>query len=112
MPVEITARHMHAGAALQEYARNKAAQLIEDFPRIEHVHVVLDVQKHDSIAEVVVQAKNHIRLEASESSAQMRMSIDTAVEKVERQLRRLRDKVQDRKQTMKHVRMGRERESE
>jgi ribosome-associated translation inhibitor RaiA len=42
----------------------------------------------------------------------MRISVDTAFEKVEKQLRRLRDKVQDRKQTMRHVEQGRTREAE
>lgn len=109
MPIEITARHMHASDAMQEYAREKAADLMESFPRVEHVHVILDVQKHLYMAEVVVQARNHIRLEAEEASDNMRASTDKAMEKIERQLRKQRDKVQDHKTTMKHVEAHRSR---
>jgi len=112
MSIEVTARHMHATEAIQEYSRGKAADLIRDFPRVEHVHVILNVEKHRKIAEVVVQAGNHIRLEAAEASDNMRASTDSAMEKIGRQLRRLRDKVQDHKTTMKHVEARRTRTAE
>ena len=102
MSVEVTARHMQATAALQAYARDKGGLLFEEFPRLEHVHIILDVQKRDCIAEVVVQAKNKIRTEARDRSENMRVSIDQAFDRVERQLRRLRDKVVDHKGAMKH----------
>jgi len=95
MAVEITARHMHATSGLQEYARTKGETVCTDFTRVEHVHVILDVQKHLHIAEVVVQAKSHIRVEALEQTDNMRASIDAAFDKVEKQLRRLRDKLQE-----------------
>lgn len=103
MPIEVTARHIHATDVVQDYARDKANIIVKEFPRVEHIHVILDVQKHRNIAEIVVQAKNHIRVEAVESSDNMRASIDLAFEKVEKQLRKLRDKVQDHKLTMKYV---------
>ena len=101
MAVEVTARHMSLRGTLQEYAKSKADGLCEQFPRVEHVHVILDVQKRVQFAEVVVQAKNHIRAEASEQSDNMQASLDAAFDKIEKQLRRLRDRVQDHKQAMK-----------
>jgi len=95
MGIEITARHMHTGLDIQEYAKFKAEILAKEFSRIEHIHMILDVEKHRKIAEVVVQARNHIRVEAAKSSDKMRVSIDSAIEKAERQLRRERDKVQE-----------------
>ncbi|MBN1556534.1 MAG: ribosome-associated translation inhibitor RaiA [Lentisphaerae bacterium] len=86
---------MDATVPLQDYARRKAEAVMEIFSRVEHVHVILDVQRHLSIAEAVVQAKNHIRTEAREESDNMQASIDGAFDKIERQLRRRRDKVQD-----------------
>ena len=109
MAIEVTARHMHATKEIQDYARDKASALVEEFPRIEHVHVILDVQKRHLIAEIVVQAKNRIRAEAKESSDRLITSIDRATDKVEKQLRRRRDKVQDHKPAMKHVEMEKER---
>ena len=57
----------------------------------------LSREKYRHIAEVVVQAKNHIRVEAKEVSDDMYASIDNAVHKAAKQLRRLRDKIQDHK---------------
>ena len=94
MSIEVTTRHMNAPGA-KEYANEKAEKLVELFPRIEHVHIILDVEKHRYEAEVGVQAKNHIRVEASETSDDMWASIDVASDRAEKQLRKLRDKVQD-----------------
>ena len=55
MSIEVTTRHMNAPGA-KEYAHEKAERLVELFPRIEHVHVILDVEKHRYEAEIVVQA--------------------------------------------------------
>lgn len=95
MPIEITARHMDGAEAAKAYAQERAEKLMTMFPRIEYVHVILDVEKHRHEAEVVVQAKNHIRLEAEASSDDMANSLDQAFERAEKQLRKLREKVQD-----------------
>ncbi len=94
MSVEVTTRHMDAPGA-KEHAQEKAESLMELFPRVEHVHVIHDKEKHRYEAEIVVQAKNHIRVEASESGDDMIAAIDVAADRAERQLRKLRDKVQD-----------------
>jgi len=105
MSIEVTFRHMDVKEQIQAYAREQAGELAGEFPRVEHVHVILNYEKHEKsrmIAHVVVQARNHIRVEAEEESDNMRTALDEAMEKVERQLRRLRDKVQDHKPAMKH----------
>ena len=102
MSIEVTARHMQVEDDIQEYAKRQAEGIRDEFPRVEHVHVILDVEKKRRIAEVIVQAKNHIRVGITESSDNMRVSIDLAVDKTSKQLRRSRDKVQDRKAVRKH----------
>ena len=109
MSVEVTARHMEATAVLQSYARRKAEALEEEFPRVESVHVILDVQKIRHIAEVVVQARNRVRTEAKESADNMKAAIDAAVDKVERQLRKVTDKVHDHKAAMRQQESDKER---
>ncbi len=103
MPVEVTVRHVEIDKELQEYARHKAETLADSFPRVEYVHVVIDVEKHLQLVEVIAQAKNHVRVDASESSDQMRGSIDKAFERVERQLRKARDKVQSKRKSRAKV---------
>jgi len=88
---------------LQDYARNKAEMLVEEFPKVEYVHVILDMEKHRNIAEVFAQSKKHVRVEAKETSDDMIASIDMAVKKVEKQLRKVSDKAHDHKTVMKKV---------
>lgn len=95
MPIEVTARHMDPSQELMSYAHDKAESLVDQFPRIEHVHVILDEEKHRKIAEVVLQAKNHIRLEAEYTCDDMRAAIDEAMDKIEKQMRKQRDKIQE-----------------
>ena len=109
MPIEVTARHMHATDDLQAYAKSKAEEILEDFPIIEHIHVILDIEKHGNrhIAEVVLQVRRHGKMEAAESSDNLRASVDMAFDKAEKQVRKLRDKVQDHKPMMKKAQSGR-----
>jgi putative sigma-54 modulation protein len=101
MAIEVTARHMNATQDVQNYARQKAEEIAAEFPRVEHIHVILDVEKHRNIASVFVQAKHHVRAESSESSDRMINSIDLAVEKMQKQLARVRDRIHDHKPAMK-----------
>jgi ribosomal subunit interface protein len=103
MSIEVTARHIDVGEEWQTYARGKAEALMAEFPKTEHVHVILDYFRHRFVAEVVAQSKKHVRVEAAETTDNMRMSIDSAFEKVEKQLRKVMDKVHDHKVVMKHA---------
>jgi putative sigma-54 modulation protein len=110
MQISVTARHMEITDAIRDYATEKTAEELDSFSRIERVHMILDHEKYRHQAELVIQAKNHIRVDAHAESEDMYVSIDQAVEKAGKQLRRLRDKIQDHKSREKlaHVdlRMG------
>jgi ribosomal subunit interface protein len=95
MSVEVTTRHMDEKKEEQEYAREKGEGLMASFSGVEHIHIVLDVEKYLFEAEVIVQARKHVRVEATESSDNLRASIDAAFAKVEKQLRRVNDKAHD-----------------
>lgn len=98
MNITVTCRHMEMSAALREHATSRIEESLGEFPRVEDVHVILDVErKINHVAEVVVKARNHVHAEATETTSDMYASIDAAVEKVHRQLRKLRDKAQDHK---------------
>lgn len=100
MNIHVTCRHMETSPALRDHATARVEESLSEFPRVEDVHVILDVErKINHVAEVVVKAKNHAHAEAKETTTDMYASIDEAVEKVHRQLRKLRDKIQDHKHT-------------
>jgi putative sigma-54 modulation protein len=93
MAIEITARHLTINTEQQTFARDKAELLMAEFPKIEHVHVILDVQRHQFTAEFVVQHKALAKVEAKEVCDDLVAAIDMAYEKVEKQLRKHREKV-------------------
>ncbi|MDI6774853.1 MAG: HPF/RaiA family ribosome-associated protein [Verrucomicrobiota bacterium] len=98
MSVVVTVRHKDdVSAAVQNYARDKGESLARAFAKVEHVHVILAREKHLSRVEVVIQAKNHNRVDAKHASENPRASIDAAFERGERQLKKFRDKARDRR---------------
>ena len=99
MPIEVTIRHQNAAPGLKDYAELRAAKLIEKFPKVESVHVIVDVQRHLYEAEFVVQQKNVTAVGATEHAANARSVIDMAAARAEKQLRKNLKKRQ-----MAHVR--------
>jgi putative sigma-54 modulation protein len=79
--------------AIRSYCHAKAEQDVAEHPRVESVHVILNVEKYRHIAEVVVQAASHVKVEAVEESDDLYLSIDGAFAKAAKQLRRIREKV-------------------
>lgn len=95
MQIKITTRHMETSDAISEYVQQRLEQHFSEFPRVEFVHAILDVEKFRQIAEIVVQGNNHIRVESKVTDEDMYAAIDKAVDKCGRQLRKLRDKKVD-----------------
>ena len=96
MNINVTCRHMEMTDALRQRAIDAVEESFAEFPRVTDVHVILDVQKKiHHVAEVVVHARNHIHIEAEHETSDMYTSIDGAVEKAHKQLRKKRDIAQD-----------------
>ncbi len=95
MQVSITGRHVSVTDNIKSHVDEKLERCLGMFPRIETVHVILDMEKRDYVAEVVVQAAGHIRISSTEKSENMYDAIDRSAEHAERQMRKQRDKVQD-----------------
>ncbi len=94
MQVHITGRHVEITDGIRDHIYDKTERTLVDFPRVEDVRIILELQKHEHRAEVLVQGKS-IHIEAEGTSENMYTSIDQALDKAERQLRKLREKVQD-----------------
>jgi len=87
MAIEITARHLHVTDSFQAYALARVEKVIEQFPKIEHVRVVLDKQRHLYSAEIIVQKKGETLVGLTGQAENIRSAIDTASARVEKQLR-------------------------
>ena len=92
MQITVTARNLEMSDGLRDHVHQKVQQALADFPRILSVHVILTIEKYRHIAEVVLQAPHHLRVEAKHESADMYASIDGALDKAHKQLRHHVDK--------------------
>jgi len=95
MQVSITGRHVNVTDNIKAHLEEKVERCLGVFPRIESIRVVLDAEKRDHVVEVVVQGGDRMRVSATERSENLYDAIDRSVEHAERQIRKMRDKVQD-----------------
>ena len=95
MQVSITGRHVNVTDNIKAHVEEKLERCLGVFPRIESIRVILDEEKLNKIAEVVIQGSNHIRISAVEKSENLYDAIDRSIEHAERQMRKQRDKAQD-----------------
>ena len=96
MQVSVTFRHMDTSDALKTFASEKVSRIEKYIHTPTDAHVVLSVEKHQHRAEINVIA-NGVRVRGEDSSADMYGSIDAAAQKIERQLKRYREKLANHK---------------
>jgi putative sigma-54 modulation protein len=94
MEISVTGRHVEITPAIREYAEKKLDHIHLDFPRILSAHFILDVDKFRHVAELVLQCTSHITIEARTISEDLYASIDEVVDKVARQMRKYKTKIQ------------------
>ena len=95
MQVSITGRHVNVTDNVKAHVSEKVERCLGLFPRIESIHVILDEEKLNKVAEVVIQGASHIRVSATEKSENLYDAIDRSIEHAERQMRKQRDKIQE-----------------
>lgn len=91
MRVTFTARHYKSSPRLKEYAENEVKRLEKFYDGIISCEIILDYQKDVQIAELKVSVHGQT-LTVIEKSEDIYKSIDLAVEKMERQLKRYKEK--------------------
>ena len=96
MNLNITFRHVEPSDALKQYATQKVQRLHKYFDGIVEGHVILGQEKIRHTAEVTLQA-NGIRINAKEENADFYSAIDNVVDKLERQIKRYKEKLKRRK---------------
>src|SRR3989339_2117826 len=90
MQVNITARHLDLTPSLAEYVRKKMQKCERIFERIVWSQVVLSVEKNRQIVEIVLHAAEHT-FRAKEESIDLYAAIDLAVDKMDKQLKKLKE---------------------
>src|SRR5512138_1380241 len=93
MQVNITFRHLEPTDALKSHVRDRVAHVGKFIDRPSEAHAVLHVENLDHHAEITVKAGRFL-LRGSSKSQDMYASIDAAAEKIERQLKKHKSKLQ------------------
>lgn len=100
MQITITGHHVEVTAALRAYVTEKMQKLERHFDRVNSVNVILNVEKLQHQAEATVNAGGRT-IFAAETAKDMYVSIDLLIDKLDRQVRRLKDRITDH-QHVKH----------
>jgi len=94
MQIRITARHFQLTEALKEYAQREISQLEKFFDNIIDCHLILDTERYKQVAELMVKVYGTV-LTSKVKSEDMKVSIEKAVEKVGRQLKKYSSKLKE-----------------
>lgn len=95
MKVKIEERHMEQSDPLREYAISKAESLQKFFDGIISVEVTMDVEKERRIVEIMAHLINKKIIKATSQSEDMYTSLDSSLDKIERQLKKYKTKLKD-----------------
>jgi putative sigma-54 modulation protein len=96
MDIHLTARHMELTDGLRTHVEERLGRLTRIYGRLTDLHVILTAEKHGQIAEISTSV-NGRTLVSREESQDMYASVDRAVDKMERQLKTVREKITNRK---------------
>ncbi|MBU2549903.1 MAG: ribosome-associated translation inhibitor RaiA [Proteobacteria bacterium] len=102
MQLSVTFRHMEPSDALKDYARDKISRVEKYLDSALEAHVVLSVEKFRHMADVTIVCDG-IKINGQEQTEDMYSAIDMVVDKLERQVKRLRQKMKNRNKGSKRV---------
>lgn len=95
MKISIAGRHVELNDTLRDYALSKVESLQRYHDGIISVDINLELEKNRNIVDIVAHLVRRKVAKASEESNDMYASIDLAVDKLKRQLRRHKGKIKD-----------------
>ena len=96
MNINVTFRNLETTQALKDYSTGKLEKVRKVLVKPREASVVLSVERHNHIAEVTISAKD-ITFNGSEKSGDMYAAIDLVMDKVERQARRYKERMKQKK---------------
>jgi putative sigma-54 modulation protein len=93
--IKISARHGHLNEEHQEHIRERAGKLLHFFQRIMMIEVLVDTQNGDHLVEFLVSAEHKHDFVASDRHKDLLTAVDLVLGKLEGQIRKYKEKVQD-----------------
>ena len=96
MNIEFTGRHLEVTPALKEFTQKKLKKIEKYIGDNAEVYVTLSIERHRQISEIVIKTGS-LTLSGSEGTDDMYASIGLAINKIEKQTKRLKQKIRGRK---------------
>lgn len=92
MQINLTGHHLEVTEALRDHVMTKFDKIERFFEHINHVHVILNVEKMQQIAEATLHV-NHGEIHAKADSQNMYTAIDSLTDKLIKQLTKHKKKM-------------------
>ena len=92
MQIDITGHHVEVTPALRAYVTEKMQKIIRHSDQLISIRVILNVEKLQQLAEATINVGGRT-LFANVSATDMYASIDGLVDKLDRQIRRRKDRI-------------------
>ncbi len=102
MEIYITGRNSSVTDSMKKYIQEKLNKIEKYTHKNMSVYVILDAEKYRFIAEVNINT-NLVKIHCREESDNMFTAIDKIVDKLERQMRKTKEKIQDHKNVRRFV---------
>jgi len=94
MHLSVTGRHVEVTDALRDYIAKRTEKVRRHFDHIINIHVILSVEKGRHLAEMTLQGNNFV-LNGQEETRDMYASIDKVVDKIEKQVKKYKERMAD-----------------
>jgi len=96
MRISVTVKNVESEVWFKNYAKERLAKLKKYIDNPAEAYVVLSVEKFRNVAEVNLAARG-VNINGKEEAKDMQLAIDNVVEKIERQIKKHKDKTRNRK---------------
>ena len=94
--VKISARHGHLSEAAQQMIEEKASNLLHFFDRLTMIEVTVDLGDDlHKVVEILAKSEHKHDFVARESASEIQAALDQSIHKIERQLTKHKEKIQD-----------------
>ena len=91
--IQVTGRNVNVTEPMKQYAIEKVSKIERFTDRVIDVAIVMDVQKIEHRCEIVMKM-GHIKIIGHGITTDMYVSVDQAVQKIQKQIRRYKERIQ------------------
>lgn len=95
MDIQLTCRHCELPDDVRDYAGKKIERVLKHFDGVHSVEMILSAEGDQTKVEMLVGTVRNNRLVAAESAPTAMAAIDLVIDKMDRQIKKLKGKLRD-----------------